>query len=114
MEKISQEVLSFQIENTLKTKVSSLVFIANGISNYNYLVNNQTIVKIKEQKLAKFNSIVLEEQMAEALFELKLTPGHHFYPDLIAVDYLPNVDHLTKDNYRLRQLFLQNQDPAIP
>lgn len=99
MEKISQEVLTFQIETALKIKVSSLAFIANGISNYNYLINNQTIVKIKEQKLAKFNSLVLEKQIAMALYELNLTPRHHFYPELIAVDYLPNVEHLTKENY---------------
>lgn len=110
MEKISQEVLTFQIENALKMKVSSLIFIANGISNYNYLVNKQTVIKIKEPKLAKFNSLVLEKQIATALFELNLTPRHHFYPELIAVDYLPNIENLTKENY---QLYLSQLISAI-
>ena len=99
MEKIRQEVLSFHIEKALNKKVSSLLFMANGISNYNYLVNDQTVVKFKETSLAKFNSLILEEQIATALFSLNLTPRHQFYPDLIAVDYLPNVTHLTKENY---------------
>lgn len=95
------KVLSIKktLEKTLKLKVFSLIYLEEGISNFNYLVNDMYVAKFVDQRISLENS-KKNVEIASAFFEKKgLTPKHYFYPDFTLVDYIPNAGFLNKDNF---------------
>lgn len=92
--------LIHQIEITLNTSVKSISYIPSGITNDNYLVNNEFIIKIKDQRVNYGNDIPSEIKVSKLANEAGLSPAHYFFPEFIKVDFIDNTSYLSIDNYQ--------------
>ena len=105
--KIKKAVTNF-ITNELQLEIKSLPFIENGISNFNFLLNNRYVIKYKDARLDLQNSPNNEVNMSSALNKLGKTPLHNFYQNFVVIDYLENSQFLNKNNYELHLNSLVN------
>ncbi len=96
--RIKNAVIDFVTEQ-LDIELKTLEFLPNGVTNFNYLLNNTTVIKAKDEKLNFFHSSSNEIETSQLLFKLDITPKHAFYDGFVVVDYLGGVKFLNYDNY---------------
>lgn len=91
-----------QIEKELNIKVNTIVLLEEGITNSNYLINDEVVYKIKNPLISAFNSTVNEKQITRNLVKLGITPPHKFYGNNVLIPYVKGaipVSSLKKEQY---------------
>lgn len=96
-----QEKLAFikRVETLSKTKVKTIAFINNGITNDNYLINDAFIYKVKNPLISHQNNLKNETTLANYLSSRALTPRHHFFTNEVIIDYLADTTFINCSNY---------------
>lgn len=95
---IKKDVINF-IKSKLSHEIKQLVFLPNGITNDNYLLNNKYVIKVKNKSLQGPNSLTNETVFSDSLSRIDIAPKHTFYDNFIVIDYIDNTSFLNKDNF---------------
>lgn len=92
------EVKSF-LEASLNMTINSIQYIDEGISNFNYLVNESLIVKFKDDRISLSNNVENEKKVIKVLKVKGLTPRHLIKPSFTLVEYMPHASYLNRISF---------------